>query len=109
VHFVIGASTFRPFSEHPFAQRADVVCISQIAANLALSFEVAAKMAEFAQTVPIDDQDLPMFTAMRPAMFMQKFGMQNALAEQFSSQANGAIASAAAAQREFTLDQYSDE
>jgi hypothetical protein len=105
---VIGASTFRPFSEHSFAQRAGVVRISQIAANLALSFEVAAKMAEFAQTVPIDDQDLPMFAAMRPAMFMQRFGMQHALAEQFSSQANGAIASAAAAQREFVLDQYAD-
>jgi hypothetical protein len=45
------------------------------------------------------DQDLPMFAAMRPEMFMQKFGMQYALAEQFSSQANDAIAGAAAAQR----------
>ncbi len=105
---VIGASTFRPFSKHHFAQRAGVVRIFRIAANLALSFEVAAKMAEFAQTVPIDDQDLPMFAAMRPAMYMQRFGMQHALAEQFSSQANVAIATAAAAQREFVLDQYSD-
>jgi hypothetical protein len=96
---VIGASAFVPFSEHPFAQRADTSHISQIASNLALSFEVAAKIADFAQTVPIDDQDLPMFAAMRPAMFMQKFGMQHALAEQFSSQANDAIARAAAAHR----------
>jgi hypothetical protein len=96
---VIGASAFVPFSEHPFAKRTGVSRITQIAANLALSFDVAAKMAEFAQTVPIDDQDLPMFAAMRPAMFMQKFGIQHALAEQFSSQANDAIACAAAAQR----------
>ena len=96
---VIGASAFVPFSEHPFAKRAGVSRITQIAANLALSFDVAAKMAEYAQTVPIDDQDLPMFAAMRPEMFMQKFGMQHALAEQFSSQANDAIAGAAAAQR----------
>ena len=34
------------------------------------------------------DQDLPIFAAMRPAMFTQKLGMQHALAEQFSSQAN---------------------
>jgi hypothetical protein len=40
------------------------------------------------------DQDLPMFAAMRPAMFTQKLGMQHALAEQFSSQANDAIACA---------------
>jgi hypothetical protein len=96
---VIGASAFVPFSDHPFAKRAGVSRITQIAANLALSFDVAAKMAEYAQTVPIDDQDLPMFAAMRPEMFMQKFGMQHALAEQFSSQANDAIAGAAAAQR----------
>jgi hypothetical protein len=45
------------------------------------------------------DQDLPMFAAMRPAMFTQKLGMQHALAEQFSLQANDAIALAAAAHR----------
>jgi hypothetical protein len=103
-HEVIGASAFRPFSDHPFARRAGCAQITRIASHLALSFEVAEKMADFAQTVPIDDSDLPMFAAMRPAMFMQKFGIQHALADQFSCHANGLIAGAAHEQRAVSSD-----
>ncbi len=96
---VIGAGEFVPFASHPFAQRPNCAEICRIAAELCLSFDVAAKMEEFAQTVPIDDKDLPMFAGMRPEMMMQKFGIQHALAEQFSELANFDIATAASFQR----------
>lgn len=96
---VIGASEFAPFTSHPFAQRPNCTEIRRIAEHLCLSFDVAAKMEAFAQTVHIEDKDLPMFAAMRPQMLMQQFGIQHALAEQFSDMANCEIAVAASAHR----------
>ena len=45
-----------------------------------------------------------MFAAMRPQMMMQKFGIQHALAEQFSDMANYDIATAACLHRCDVMD-----